>query len=25
MYRALGFDDVCLIGQHVWTPENFRR
>ena len=25
MYRALGFDDVCLIGQHVWAPENFRR
>lgn len=25
MYRALGFDDVCLIGQHVWAPEDFRR
>ncbi len=25
MYRALGFDDVCLIGQHVWAPGDFRR
>lgn len=25
MYRAIGFDDVCLIGQHVWAPEDFRR
>lgn len=21
MYRALGFTDVCPIGQHVWVPE----
>jgi ribosomal protein S18 acetylase RimI-like enzyme len=25
MYRALGFDEVCLIGQHVWAPIDFRR
>jgi GNAT superfamily N-acetyltransferase len=25
MYRALGFRDVCPIGQHVWAPEGFRR
>jgi GNAT superfamily N-acetyltransferase len=24
MYRALGFRDVCPIGQYVWTPETFR-
>ena len=25
MYRALGFDAVCAIGQYVWAPEHFRR
>ena len=25
MYRALGFNDVCAIGQYVWAPEQFRR
>lgn len=25
MYRALGFKDVCPIGQHVWVPEGFTR
>jgi ribosomal protein S18 acetylase RimI-like enzyme len=24
MYRALGFHDVCEIGQYVWAPEEFR-
>jgi hypothetical protein len=25
MYRGLGFDDVCAIGQYVWAPASFRR
>jgi ribosomal protein S18 acetylase RimI-like enzyme len=25
MYRALGFNDVCAIGQYVWAPQGFRR
>ena len=25
MYRALGFNDVCAIGQYVWAPEDLRR
>ena len=25
MYRALGFRDVCAIGQHVWSPDGFGR
>ena len=25
MYRALGFSDVCAIGQYVWAPEDLRR
>ncbi|HEX6213212.1 MAG TPA: GNAT family N-acetyltransferase [Vicinamibacterales bacterium] len=25
MYRALGFNAVCAIGQYVWAPEEFRR
>ena len=25
MYRALGFSEVCPIGQYVWTPQQFRR
>ena len=25
MYRALGFNEVCAIGQYVWAPERFRR
>jgi ribosomal protein S18 acetylase RimI-like enzyme len=25
MYRAIGFHDVCSIGQYVWAPEHFRR
>jgi ribosomal protein S18 acetylase RimI-like enzyme len=25
MYRALGFYDVCPIGQYVWAPGNFGR
>lgn len=25
MYRALGFEDVCPIGQYVWAPEDFKR
>ena len=25
MYRSLGFNDVCPIGQYVWAPETFRR
>jgi GNAT superfamily N-acetyltransferase len=25
MYRALGFSDVCAIGQYVWAPEHFQR
>jgi GNAT superfamily N-acetyltransferase len=25
IYRALGFRQVCSIGQHVWTPEGFSR
>jgi GNAT superfamily N-acetyltransferase len=24
MYRALGFHDVCAIGQYVWTPHSFQ-
>ena len=24
MYRALGFGEVCSIGQYVWAPEKFR-
>lgn len=24
MYRALGFSDVCSIGQYVWAPQHFR-
>lgn len=25
VYRSLGFEDVCGIGQYVWAPEDFRR
>jgi ribosomal protein S18 acetylase RimI-like enzyme len=25
MYRAIGFHDVCSIGQYVWAPDNFHR
>ena len=25
MYRALGFHDVCAIGQYVWAPADFER
>jgi GNAT superfamily N-acetyltransferase len=25
MYRALGFTDVCAVGQYVWAPPNFQR
>jgi ribosomal protein S18 acetylase RimI-like enzyme len=25
MYRSLGFNDVCAIGQYVWAPDTFRR
>ncbi len=25
MYRALGFEDVCPIGQYVWAPEGYFR
>lgn len=25
MYRALGFNDVCSIGQYVWSPNHFSR
>jgi ribosomal protein S18 acetylase RimI-like enzyme len=25
MYRALGFIEVCPIGQHVWVPDGFSR
>jgi GNAT superfamily N-acetyltransferase len=25
MYRGIGFEDVCAIGQYVWTPASFRR
>ena len=25
MYRGLGFEAVCPIGQYVWAPEHFRR
>lgn len=25
MYRQLGFEKVCDIGQYVWAPENFSR
>jgi len=25
MYRSLGFETVCDIGQHVWVPEGFSR
>ncbi len=25
MYRSLGFQAVCSIGQYVWAPEQFRR
>ncbi len=25
MYRSLGFETVCDIGQHVWAPEHFSR
>ena len=24
VYRALGFRDVCAIGQHVWSPDRLR-
>ena len=24
IYRALGFRDVCAIGQHVWVPKGLR-
>jgi len=25
IYRSLGFQDVCAIGQHVWSPQTFTR
>lgn len=25
VYRALGFRDVCPIGQHIWAPDGLRR
>lgn len=25
MYRGLGFEGVCSIGQYVWAPKDFRR
>lgn len=25
MYRALGFSDVCPVGQYVWAPPHFHR
>lgn len=25
MYRSLGFEMICDIGQHVWVPENVKR
>jgi hypothetical protein len=25
MYRGIGFEDVCAIGQYVWAPASFRR
>ena len=25
MYRALGFTDVCAVGQYVWAPPDFQR
>jgi GNAT superfamily N-acetyltransferase len=25
VYRALGFQEVCPIGQHVWAPDGLRR
>ena len=25
MYRALGFTEVCAVGQYVWAPPDFRR
>jgi GNAT superfamily N-acetyltransferase len=25
MYRSLGFETICDIGQHVWAPEGFSR
>jgi GNAT superfamily N-acetyltransferase len=25
MYRSLGFETICDIGQHVWAPENLTR
>jgi GNAT superfamily N-acetyltransferase len=25
MYRALGFSDVCAVGQYVWAPPDFQR
>jgi ribosomal protein S18 acetylase RimI-like enzyme len=25
MYRGLGFEAVCAIGQYVWAPKDFRR
>ena len=25
MYRSLGFEIICDIGQHVWAPEGFNR
>ena len=25
MYRSLGFQEVCPIGQHIWSPDGFGR
>jgi ribosomal protein S18 acetylase RimI-like enzyme len=25
MYRSLGFEELCDIGQYVWVPEGFSR
>jgi hypothetical protein len=25
VYRALGFQDVCAIGQYVWAPQGLQR
>ena len=25
MYRSLGFEPICDVGQHVWAPEGFHR